>query len=219
SLTTFYQRNFLWQQIDQILDLIHIIKEQFARRVINPTICLDFIYYKTWSGKQLRAKFNWFKTLFASLRMENDNPGIDSLCDQINKLLDYDKTLSDETMYYELLSFLIAGFETCSFVLIVALFKLGIRKDVQEKLRKEVNAMFKHKQGEESELNRDDVNEMKYLECVIHEVMRLYPPIHIFGCKSDTEINIDGCVFPKGTNVTFPVWEIHRDEQSFQNAN
>ncbi|RWS25512.1 Cytochrome P450 4g15-like protein, partial [Leptotrombidium deliense] len=91
-----------------------------------------------------------------------------------------------------------------------------IRKDVQEKVRNEVSAIFGSKNGEP--LKREDTLEMKYLECVINEVLRLYPPITLFGYEVETEITIDQFVFPKGTSVSFPLREIHRNEEFFPAA-
>lgn len=67
------------------------------------------------------------------------------------------------------LTFLLAGFETTSITLSYAAYRLAKHPAVQEKLREEID---EHWQGQK-EVDYDVVNEMKYLDIFIREVLRM----------------------------------------------
>lgn len=59
--------------------------------------------------------------------------------------------------------FFIAGFETSSTAMSHAMYELALNQDIQDKLRKEVNASFAENNGK---LSYDNVRSMDYLDKV-----------------------------------------------------
>lgn len=66
--------------------------------------------------------------------------------------------------------FFIEGYETSSVILTNILYKLAIHRDVQEKLRAEVDEVLK-----KGELTFEAVSEMNYLNCVVLGKFRNLP--------------------------------------------
>ncbi|XP_077497185.1 cytochrome P450 3A8-like isoform X2 [Amblyomma americanum] len=124
------------------------------------------------------------------------------------------KVLSEEEALSQCVSFFIAGQDATSSALAYTFYLLAVNPDVQQRLREEVDECFKH-YGEEPSL--DDVSKLEYLNCVISESLRLYPPAVrvertafrdvILG---DTEIKVS-----KGHAVVIPVYAMHRDPEYF----
>ncbi|RWS23677.1 cytochrome P450 monooxygenase-like protein, partial [Leptotrombidium deliense] len=132
ALTGIYSREFLWNEIDKVLDFIHSAQAAATKRITRPFIWLDYIYYRTKEGKRIQAKVDYFYKTFEALQNKEvigNNNEIYSLVDQINKLREFDKSISGKTQILELLAFLIAGYETSAFTITAALFYMGNYKN------------------------------------------------------------------------------------------
>ena len=83
------------------------------------------------------------------------------------------KRLSDVEVLAQSIIFLIAGYETSSGTLGFICYHLATNPDVQEKLQKEIDSVW----DDESKMpSYETVNELPYLDMVISETLRLYPP-------------------------------------------
>nr|BAN21142.1 cytochromeP450 [Riptortus pedestris] len=104
--------------------------------------------------------------------------------------------------------FLLAGFETTSDCLNYVAFLLSKNKKVQDKAREEV-IKIKQKYGE---FSYEAVKEMTYLENVIHETTRVFPPVPMLNrmCTKDYTFP-DGTLLEKGSNIIIPIYSIQRD--------
>ncbi|XP_058974812.1 cytochrome P450 4e2-like [Musca domestica] len=57
-----------------------------------------------------------------------------------------------------------------------------------------------------------DLNEMKYLDCVIKESMRIYPPVLFFGRNVEKEYNMNGKTIPAHTSLLIFVIAMNYNE-------
>ncbi|CAG9856087.1 unnamed protein product [Phyllotreta striolata] len=107
-------------------------------------------------------------------------------------------------------TFFLAGFETSATTMCFMVAELVLNPDVQEKLRKEIWKMLEKHNGE---LTYDAINEMVYLEQVLQETLRKYPPIPIIPriCTKTYRVPGDDLTIEKGTSVQIPVRAIQRD--------
>ncbi|XP_063234800.1 cytochrome P450 4C1-like [Bacillus rossius redtenbacheri] len=115
-----------------------------------------------------------------------------------------EEELQDETMFL-----IAAGTETTAYTVATALMLLGLHQDVQRKVVKEQEDIF----GEDTNrsVTERDLKEMVYLEQVIKETMRLYPPVPIVGRWVDEDVRIKNYTIPAGTTVMIPIYRIHRE--------
>lgn len=96
-----------------------------------------------------------------------------------------------------------------------ALCLLGIHKDIQQRVFEEQQAIF----GDD--IKRDctfaDTLQMPYLERVICETLRLYPPVPIIARKLEEDIKLRSGPYmvPKGTTVVVSQYFVHRREDVF----
>lgn len=96
------------------------------------------------------------------------------------------KPLTDEEVREEANTFLFAGHDTVSSALMFLFYNIARYQDVQEKLFTEIKEVF----GEDQEITFGKLANLSYLECVIKESLRIYPPVPMFGRESQEEIKL-----------------------------
>ncbi|XP_054712574.1 cytochrome P450 3A19-like [Uloborus diversus] len=125
-----------------------------------------------------------------------------------------DKKLSSVELVAQSILFLLAGYDTTASTLSFASYLLAINPDVQDKLFSEISDTLSSTSGE---LNYEALQSMKYLDCVISETLRLYPPATRLErtADEDYELGVMGITIPKGMLVTIPSIALHKDPKYF----
>ena len=65
----------------------------------------------------------------------------------------------------------------------------------------------------------DLLQNMEYLNCVINESQRLYPPGHTVNRFCNNSCTISGVYFPAGVTVIIPIWSLHHDPDAWSDVN
>ncbi|MBA0703713.1 hypothetical protein Golax_016016 [Gossypium laxum] len=106
------------------------------------------------------------------------------------------------------------GTETTSTTAEWAMSELLKKPDVLKKVEQDVRKVAKNKQ--KIELN--DLNQMKYLKCVIKETLRLHPPVVFLVRRGTSEaVKLGNYDIPPDTTVFINVWAIQRDPIWWEN--
>ncbi|XP_039439419.1 cytochrome P450 9e2-like [Culex pipiens pallens] len=117
-------------------------------------------------------------------------------------------------------SFFFGGIETTATALCFVLYELSLNPDCQEKLRQEIDTV---QEGLGSDrLTYESMQKMKYLDMVITETLRLWPPIALTNRRCTKEYvmeNTDGTkvTLEKGDTLQIPVQAIQRDPRYYPN--
>ena len=80
--------------------------------------------------------------------------------------------LSEDEVIAEMILFLMAGYDTSSNVLTLSCYHLAIYPEIQEKVVEEIQRVCQSPDG----VTYDEIKDMTYLEAVICETLRLFPP-------------------------------------------
>nr|TKS07549.1 hypothetical protein D5086_0000113140 [Populus alba] len=81
--------------------------------------------------------------------------------------------------------------------------------------RRAGRASRKRKMVEES-----DIKNLRYLQAIVKETLRLYPPGPLTGIREAMEdCSIGGYDVPKGTRLVVNIWKLHRDPRVWKNPN
>lgn len=124
------------------------------------------------------------------------------------------KPLTDAEVREEANTFLFAGHDTVSSALMFLFYNIARYPEVQEKLLVEIEEIFGRDPREEIVYGK--LNDLKYLEGVIKESMRLYPPVPMFGRESQEELKMScGRTLPVGSNITLCPSMVHSDPEVF----
>ena len=110
--------------------------------------------------------------------------------------------------------FYIGGFETSSSLLTFLLYEMALNPDIQDRLRDEIKSALHENNGK---LTYDVLSELKYLDMVINETLRKYPPVFFLTRRSNKDFVIPETklTIPKGTHINIPVFSLHRDPEYY----
>ncbi|XP_043704010.1 xanthotoxin 5-hydroxylase CYP82C4-like [Telopea speciosissima] len=106
---------------------------------------------------------------------------------------------------------LIAGaYETTYVTLTWALSLLLNNRQVLKRAQEELDVHV----GRDRHVEESDVKNLVYLQAIIKETLRLYPPLPLSVPHEALEdCQVGGYVVPKGTRVLVNMWKLHRDPQ------
>jgi cytochrome P450 len=121
----------------------------------------------------------------------------------------------EDTMKAVALMGYIGGIDTSTSTLHVFLMAMMLYPDVQARARAELNQVVMH----DKMPSIDDRPSLPYLDAVLREVLRWYPPIPLgMAHATTTDDTYSGYFIPKGTVVMVNQWALSRDEDVFPDA-
>lgn len=126
--------------------------------------------------------------------------------------------LNDTDIRDEVNTIMFEGHDTTAAASSFFLCILGVYPEIQEKVYQELNGIF---QGTNRNVTFADTLEMKYLERVLLETLRLYPPVPVISrvVREDVKLASADYVIPKNTTVAIGQYLVHRDPKYFPNPN
>lgn len=130
-------------------------------------------------------------------------------------LINEKKGLIDaEGVQEEMDLFLWAGHETTSTSLSFTLMLLATHPEAQELLYQEIHEAVTENDG--NPLSMSQLGDLDYLDRVIKESLRLYPPVASVSRELTEDAVFEGCgKIPKGQTVFLHLFDLHRDEEQF----
>nr|CAD7609873.1 unnamed protein product [Timema genevievae] len=110
--------------------------------------------------------------------------------------------MSDSDIKEEVNTFMFEGHDTTASAISFSLTSLALHQDIQDKVVKELYSIFG---DSDRDANYRDIQEMKYLEMVIKEVLRLFPSVPAFM----------GIRYLRVPTFTIGAFVLHRDPDYF----
>lgn len=137
---------------------------------------------------------------------------------QLKDTSDKDYVMTDDLIAANCMIVILGGYETTKTTIVFALYAMAVNQDVQEKLRTELQEAMEENGGQ---LSYDVINTHEYLDKVMNEVLRVYPPGLRMErlCTKDYPIPGTKSFIPKDAYAYFPIYEIHYDEKHYPNPN
>lgn len=120
--------------------------------------------------------------------------------------------MSDQQLRDEAITLFLAGHETTALTLAHALYLLSKHPEVERKLHAELASVLGDRLP-----TADDVRSLVYVDRVLKESMRLYPPAWTTGREAQEDVEVRGTRIPKGAQVLMSQWVVHRDPRFFPN--
>jgi cytochrome P450 len=118
---------------------------------------------------------------------------------------------TDREVRDQVMTLMFAGHDTSTSTLTFMMYELARRPDVLARLQEEQDRVLGDATPDIEKLER----EMPYLEMVLDEVLRLYPPAWIGPRRAVRDFEFGGFTVPKGAYVNYCSWASHRIPEVF----
>ena len=113
---------------------------------------------------------------------------------------------SDAELLDELMTLIVAGFETSANTLNWVWYLVAKHPDVEARLIDEAQRMLPNV----SAVTADNLAEMQYTQQALEEALRLYPPVWLFTRRSHEEDELEDYDVPAGTDIYLSPYILHR---------
>ncbi|KPM03479.1 cytochrome P450-like protein 8 [Sarcoptes scabiei] len=122
------------------------------------------------------------------------------------------KYLNEEEIVAQSIIFF-AGYETTATTIAICLYELAINEAIQKKLFDEIQSIL----DDEKQLDYSSVMILPYLDAVLSETLRKYPPTLLLTRDASTNYHIEECdiTIEKDKSIMIPVYAIHHDPEYY----
>lgn len=120
--------------------------------------------------------------------------------------------MDDDLIRDQLLTMLIAGHDTSTALLAWALYLLGAHPEALAQATAEARSGLS-----EAPPTPEALKELTFLDTVIKETLRLYPPIHVGNRRAAGDVEVEGYPVPKDNRVMYSIYLSQRDPVHWEN--
>ncbi len=119
--------------------------------------------------------------------------------------------MPEEQMIDEMTTMVIAGHETSATVITWILYLMGLYPEINTRVVNELDSVLAGRAPQMS-----DLPQLKYLDCVIKETLRLFPPGWLIGRTPKEDLTIGGYTIKKGQLIYMSPYITQRDSRYFE---
>ncbi|XP_025266593.1 cytochrome P450 4C1-like [Camponotus floridanus] len=125
-----------------------------------------------------------------------------------------ESSLTDLDIREEVDTFMFEGHDTTAMGIMFALLLLAEHKDIQERVRVEVNTVMQENGGK---LTMKSLQNLSYLDRCLREALRLYPSVFLIFRDTAEDVKLHSYVVPAGTIIHLNIYGVHRDPNFWPN--
>ncbi|KAJ8732334.1 hypothetical protein PYW08_015064 [Mythimna loreyi] len=143
------------------------------------------------------------------VQLDHPDKGIKSFLELLIEGSGGERGYSDLELQEETLVIVVAGTDTSAVGISFAVSMLARHPDVQEKVYEELREVF----GDSGRpVTVEDLPRLKYLDAVVRETLRLYPPVPIVVRKIEKDVTLpSGITLVEGCAVLVSIWGTQRN--------
>lgn len=150
---------------------------------------------------------NWARRL---LDETGDVPNDESLLATLATLSDDPNSeFNQKEVLDQVVGMIFAGHETTALAMTYALHQLGANPEVADRFYAEIDAEL------DEQPSLADLQELEYVDQIINETLRLYPPVHATPRVTTEPIELGEYTLPADEEVLLSTWSIHRDPRFY----
>jgi cytochrome P450 len=118
--------------------------------------------------------------------------------------------MTEQQVRDESMTLFVAGHETTALSLAWTWYLLGENPAAEACLHEELRTVLGGRPAEVSHLER-----LPYLNAVVHESLRLYPPAYMMARMNVETVRVGGYEIPPGSTLLASQWVMHRDARFY----
>ncbi|EQC25878.1 hypothetical protein SDRG_16251 [Saprolegnia diclina VS20] len=124
-----------------------------------------------------------------------------------------DDPMSPDALADNVLAFFFGGYDTTSTGMAYTLYLLATHPEVQAKAVAEIDTVV----GMSGAITYEVLQLLPYLNAVLTESLRLFPPTPVTSRHLETDLVLSGYTIPAGTMAYLPIWYINRSTLNWGN--
>ncbi|HKV88876.1 MAG TPA: cytochrome P450 [Candidatus Dormibacteraeota bacterium] len=191
--------------------LVSTVMDEFNSRIASP-VRFRFPLPNFRTLRLLRALRELDEIAYTAIRERRLFPTGDLLSMLIAASDEDGQPMRDREVRDACLAVFFAGHETTACLLSWTWYVLGRRVDVQDRLVDELREAGTDPRDSPATM----VARLPYMQAVLNEVLRLYPPAYAFGRRALRDTLVGDRRVPRGTTVLMSPWAIHRNPKLFE---
>ncbi|XP_004853106.1 cytochrome P450 4V2 isoform X2 [Heterocephalus glaber] len=212
---------------------VYRMSDKIFRRMKMPWLWLDLWYLMFKEGREhkrdLKILHTFTKNVIAErvneMKTNEESKGTDSgpvfskkkgkaFLDLLLSVTDDEgNKLSPEDIREEVDTFMFEGHDTTASAINWSLYLLGSYPEIQKKVDNELDEVFGKS---DRPVDLEDLKQLKYLDLVIKESLRIFPPVPLFARRLNEDCEV-GYKVVKGTEAVIVPYALHRDPRYFPN--
>ncbi|XP_055625778.1 probable cytochrome P450 4ac1 [Toxorhynchites rutilus septentrionalis] len=123
--------------------------------------------------------------------------------------------IDEEGIREEVDTFMFRGHDTTASAFTFIFLLLANHQDVQQQVFNEIESFMANRTNRDAPLSMADYNELKLLDRVIRECLRLYPPVPFISRLVTENTWFEYRFIPKDTMINVHIFDVHRDPVQF----
>ncbi|MCH7537089.1 MAG: cytochrome P450 [Proteobacteria bacterium] len=147
-------------------------------------------------------------SIIADRRSSNREDEFDFLAMYLKARDKQGRKFDDRELLDELMTLIVAGFETSANTLNWVWYQIARHPDVEDKLVAEAEQFL----PDTAAISAESLGSMHYTQQVLEETLRLYPPVWLFTRRSHAEDELESFDVPEGTDIYLSPYILHRTE-------
>lgn len=128
-------------------------------------------------------------------------------------LEDSERQFTADELVSEMSSIVFAGHDTTALTLTWLFYEVAKNPEIEDKMRDEIESAIGNRMP-----TVDDLDNMPYIEQVINETLRMYPPVYITLREAAEDDTLGGYPIKAGTSVALNIRGIHQSNKYWDNA-
>lgn len=213
---------------------IHAMGGILLSRILKPWLMSDFMYSLLGNRRQLDRVLKPVLEFTKSIVAQRKSKFIDSAsevsikdvnCNEniyfrtkkryamMDTLLQAERQglIDEEGIIEETDTFTFEGHDTTASAITFILLLLSHHPEAQQAIFEEIREVL----GTKDDLSIEDFSKFEYLDRVVKESLRIYPPVPFISRRLSEDYQHDGFVQPAGTQVNIHIFDVHRDPVIF----
>jgi len=170
--------------------------------------------WPTSANRRARREVEYMDSLIYGIisdRKKDTRPRNDLLSLLMSAMHEDGSQMTERQVRDESMTLFVAGHETTALSLAWTWYLLGENPAAESRLHKELRTVLAGRPAEVSDLEK-----LPYLNAVVHESLRLYPPAFIMARMNVETVNLGGYEIPPRTTLLASQWVMHRDPRFFE---